>query len=106
MANLLGTRCIKASKATTPLRRRPIALLAPAISVLALPVALQVPLPALVPPRVLAPLRVLALALVLPLVLAEPMPSRPQPLRRTPPPGRAWHGLRIPASRTDTVCPR
>jgi hypothetical protein len=99
MANLLTTRCIEASEATASPGRWP-------ISVLGLPVAVLVPPPVLAPPLVLAPPRVLALALVLPLVLAEPMPSRPQPLRRMPPPGRAGHGLRTPASRTDTVCLR
>jgi hypothetical protein len=72
---------------------------------LAPPLALALALaPPLVLVLVLAPPLVLVLVLVL--VLAEPMLSRPQPRRRMPPRGRAGHGLRTPASRTDTVCLR
>jgi hypothetical protein len=83
-------------------RRRP-------ISALALP-------PALVPPLVLPLVLLLPLALplapalpprsALALLRADSMPSRPQPLRRMPPPGRAGHALQTEASRTDTGFPR
>jgi hypothetical protein len=69
-------------------RRRP-------ISALVLPLAL-----------VLVLVLPLVLPLALPLALADSMPSRPQPLRRMPPPGRAGHALQTGASRTDTGCPR
>jgi hypothetical protein len=83
-------------------RRRPISALA-----LALPLALPLAL-VLVLPLVLVLVLPLVLVLVPPLALlrADSMPSRPQLLRRMPPPGRAGHALQTGASRTDTGCPR